>query len=315
MPSDNIKTAIDEVFARWEHELPLQAQKFDPMAGGALPLTYIGRDYAVGHIGNVNIPRIFVLSINQSRGGDKKSLEDVRQSLREIRQDDQERYKPDGFGPRALAANLTRWILMSCGVPKNALCDPATIHDRIAYDNFVKWSFDTPNSEPPNGAWSVFYGINKEIMEVLQPEIILCLGSKSYNHIWNAVSAEKGYSCPQPLPDWTYALTTPHGTAHVGRCYHYSNPRWPRRAWKLIQQGKPLPRNVLDFAPKPERAGAITLEEEMRQMHADDEHYPWWINEYAGQQFTEYNEYARWIASKICEKLAAQWQSHVRRTS
>lgn len=284
------------------------ADKFEAMHGSLMPRTYVGENYLAETYAGVKKPRILIFSINQSRQGQDLSDDDVRKSMRTILQDSDGKYLPDGFGPRALAANLARWILMQLGVPAADLDDPKTVHSMIAYDNFVKWPFNTANSEPDKNIWQTFYPINKAVVEVLQPDIILCLGKPVYNAIWNSVKDNGifNYDWKSCRTGWVYDLKTPWGKTGVGCVYHYSNPQWPNRAWKEMTAaiGK-IPTSLMELLDDEQKSNIDLLIKQMRGIDSDQQKYPWWGEEiYAGKSFTQYNPYSKYVAWIVCRQLA-----------
>jgi len=297
---------LERIYSAEEAELAKVAKGRGAIHGSVMPRTYVGPAYGRAELAGRAVPRVLVMSINQSRQGQEGlTKEQVRQSMREIRRDG-DRFLPDGFGPRGLAANLCRWIFMQCGVDGNDI-RPQDIHDSIAYDNFVKWPFNVGSSRPDKDVWPVFYPINKAILEALQPEIILCLGRPMYDHIWRAVEKDRRYRWEKNVSGWCFSLFGPWGRCELGWCYHYSNPIWPKRIWReLCEQGTP-PEKAMPLlrAHSSRIASPVDL---MRTIDKDKQNYPWWDDEtYAGKAYTEYNPYQKAVAWNLCKSMTARW--------
>ena len=302
MDCKRIVSQLDEEYTVQENRLEENARNLKAFHGSIMPRTYVGKAYGKSEFHDLKIPRILVFSINQGRQGQKGlSAEEVRQSMRNILRDENGRYRPNGFGPRALAANLCRWILLQCGANEEQI-SPEDIHNLIAYDNFVKWPFDTKNSEPPKTAWPIFYDINRRIMEILQPEIILCLGKDPYYQLWKAVK-DHGYVDESNVPGCAFSLLGPWGRCELGWCYHYSNPRYPKRAWKELQVDGKIPEKATHLLAN-ERIESNDLVQRMREIKKQK---PWWKEEYAGAAFTQYNAYQRFVAWHVCQTLTQKW--------
>lgn len=306
MNREDIELRLERAYAGAERSLKPTAEKSQAMHAGAIPRTYVGTAYGQAQFGGMRIPRIYVISMNQSRQGQELADDQVRQSLRNILRDEQGRFLSDGFGPRALAANLSRWVLMQCGVDKGAI-RPDDVHDLIAYDNFVKWPFDVNRSEPDKSAWAACYDINKSVVETLRPELILCIGQPMYDHLWKALEAYPGYSWEKNVPGWSYSIIAPWGRAELGWCYHYSNPVWPNRIWRELQEeGKP-PNNastLLEYAGLAP-AGVV---EAARSIEEDRRKHPWWGQDtYVGESYTRYNPYQKFVAWHVCGSLVHKW--------
>jgi len=309
MTVSEIMRRIDELYDKEEQRLAKTAEELDAIHGSVMPRTYVGPLYGQGTFRGHPVPRIFVMSINQSRQGQDMSDDQVRQSMRNIIRDEDGRFKPDGFGPRALAANLTRWLLMQCGVERDEI-SPDDAHSLIAYDNYVKWPFDRPNSEPPDEAWEVFDGVNGQIIEILEPDIILSLGRPMYDRIYEALKTVSKYDWEEMVSGWCYTICARWGRCGVGWCYHYSNPMTPNREWKALRENRELPQKAVSLwegaAPSAEE-----LLRAMQEIDEDQDHYPWWGDEtYAGSSFTRYNPYQKWVAWEVCRRLAENWQGH-----
>lgn len=309
MTHEAILEELERAYSAAESDLEQQARELGAMHGSVMPRTYVGPAYGQTEFAGRRIPRIFVISINQSRQGQEHLTMDlVRQSMRNILQDGEGRFLPDGFGPRALAANLSRWILMQCGVDRDHI-HPRDVHDLIAYDNFVKWPFNVDRSEPRNKAWPIFYGINKAIMEILQPEIILCLGHPMYHHIWRAVKDDPGYSWKPNVPSWSFSIFSPWGCCELGWCYHYSNAVSPNRIWRELRENGRAPKKALRLLGD-QKLTPDGLASAMQMIDQDREHHPWWCEEtYAGKSFTRYNPYQGFVAWHVCRSLVGRWRT------
>jgi len=307
---------IEAIFSRWEKENS-QALKdavsiLKPVHA-VMPLTYVGSRYGAQELNGIRLPKLLILSINQSRRDQPITDDAVRKSLGTIEKNEKCLYKPDGFGPRALAANLSRWIFMACGVPSSNLT-PEAVHEMIAYDNFVKWTFDKPNSTPPKEAWQFFYSINRAVIEAIKPDILLCLGHRLYdNEVWNALTQvdHARYDWKSNVENWAYSILPPWGgQIEIGWCYHYSNPIWPNRAWRDIRKKQP-PQKDLGLFGEPVNASPDTLEKEIQKVQDDTERHPWWGTDvYDGSAFTRYNPYCRFVADRVCQKLVSRWKEH-----
>lgn len=307
---EQIVAELERVYAAAEANLQKQAKELGAMHGSVMPRTYVGRAYAQTEFQGQPIPRVFVLSINQSRKGQQCLTDDeVRGSMRNILRDEEDRFRPDGFGPRALAANLCRWVFMQCGVKKDEIL-PQDVHHLIAYDNFVKWPFDIDRSQPPDDAWQAFYRINKAVLEVLQPQIVLCLGNKVYDHLWSAAEHDPNYRCEKNIRQWVFALYGPWGSSEVGRCYHYSNPVSPNRQWKQLRgDGKISPK--FKGLLEDQMIGPDELARQMQTVDQDAQQYPWWDEEtYAGPSFTQYNPYQKFAAWRVCKTVTSKWKQN-----
>lgn len=146
------------------------------------PYTHVGPDY-----GSDGRPRVLCLAVNQNLGnGDASNVisnytaKDARRSLRTIRRTPGGRILPNGFGPRALAANLSRWVFKLSGADVGGM-SPEDVHRAIAYDNYVKCSFVDNNAcWPETTAWTACALNNIRILSLLQPDIILCIGKDPY---------------------------------------------------------------------------------------------------------------------------------------
>jgi len=302
MDRDKIISQMDELYTVQEKHLKEEAIKLEAINGSVMPKTYVGKAYGQNEFQGMKIPRILVFSINQSRRGqDDLSEEEVRQSMRGVKRDKQGRHLPNGFGPRALAANLCRWILIQCGVNEKQI-SPEDIHNLIAYDNFVKWPFNTNNSEPPTAAWPIFHDINRMAMGILEPQIILCLGKTPYDRLWEAVKNRDGYACESNVPGWAFSLVGPWGRCEFGACYHYSNPISPNRAWKKLRVDGEIPKNSMRLL-----ASKKTEANELVQRIREIEKKPWWTDEYAGKAYTQYNPYQKFVAWHVCQTLTKRW--------
>ena len=307
MAASEIVRRIDEAYDKEERGLADAATRLGAIHGSVMPRTYVGPAYGHGTFRGHPVPRVFVMSINQSRQGQDVSEDEVRQSMRNIRQDEKGRFKPDGFGPRALSANLTRWLLMQCGVDGSGM-NPEDVHGLIAYDNYVKWPFDVDSSEPPKEAWEVFDAINKQIIEVLEPDIILSLGRPMYDRIYEALNAGSKYEWERAVSGWCYTIRASWGRCGVGWCYHYSNPIWPNRYWKDLREEGKLPHKAMSLWQGAEPSSNEVVRA-MQEVEDDRDRYPWWGEEtYAGSSFTRYNPYQKWIAWQVCRHLAEGWR-------
>ena len=298
---------IEEAYAKEEQRLEGKATELEAIHGPVMPRTYVGSAYGERTYQGQPIPRVFVMSINQSRQGQDVSDDEVRQSMRNILQDEDGRFKPDGFGPRALAANLMRWILMHCGVDGNSV-SAEDVHSLIAYDNYVKWPFNRPNSEPPEDAWRVFDGVNSKIIEILEPDIILSLGRPMYDRIYEALNASTACTWDKVVSGWCYTVRAPWARCGVGWCYHYSNPIWPNCHWKELREEGKLPQKAMGLweGAKPSAEEAVRA---MKEVEENKDRYPWWGEEtYVGSAFTGYNAYQKWVAWQVCGRLADGWR-------
>ena len=156
MNPKQILVELEAAYDAAEAGLYQEAKRLKAMHGSVMPRIHVGVSYGDRTLCDQQIPRILVVSINQSRQGQEGLTDDqVRESMRTICRDGDNKFLPKGFGPRALAANLCRWILMQCGV-KQEYIHPETIHNLIAYDNFVKWPFWIPGSKPPKDGWKIY---------------------------------------------------------------------------------------------------------------------------------------------------------------
>jgi len=302
---------IERLLAEWENSKDFKdaASRMKPLHRGVMPRTYVGSRYGADGAGGVRLPRLLVMSINQSRQGQNISDDEVRRSLGTIKQNAQGRYMPDGFGPRALAANLSRWIFMGCGVPGDSLT-PEAVHDMIAYDNFVKWAFDTPNGTPPKEAWPLFYRLNRDMIETIKPDILLCLGRPPYDHLWRALTkGDSRYESKTIVSNWAFCILAPWGRCEIGWCYHYSNPIYPNRAWRLIQDGKPVPPKIRGFVGDLVDTSPKALVEHMERIRNDEGGHPWWGQDvYEGVEYTLYNHFSRFVADRVCQALVRRWR-------
>lgn len=311
--------------------------KVRPMHGSVMPRTYVGKDYGFGTLGGKQVPKILLMAINQGRGGQASEDDDgfdpdkVRDSLYEPPFKD-DKISPNGYGPRALALNLGRWIFKQCGVEGPVLEDASAIHNQIAYDNFVKWPFNRGSSRPPKDAWPEFYSINRAVVETLKPDIVLCLGHPMYDHLSNALKEKRE---GQKKPDWSegYAwlgkkdgnkhartgwcgtLKTRWGQCQLGWCYHYSNPIWPNQAWKELQDDNKIPSNLETLLDGPS-VGARELVKDMNKFGPDDSDsptYPWWGPKRCADGYGhigKYNPYQKFVAWKVCKAVTCGWQAH-----
>ncbi len=300
---------LESAFVAEEARLKTEAEALGAMHGSVMPRTYVGSTYGAGQFGGQRVPRILVMSINQSRQGQEGlSVDQVRNSMRGGPFDVEGRFRPNGFGPRALAANLSRWILIQCGIKKDAT-NPQKVHDLIAYDNFVKWPFNRRSSRPPKEAWPLFYEINMKVIMALRPDIILCLGRGAYNHIWRAARSH-GCSWDKNIPGWAGTLLQdPRGKCELGWCYHYSNPIWPNRAWKKLGENGTAPGNVKSLI---DGKNSVPLEA-MKGMREGGQperlQYPWWgEDDCQGKAFTRYNPYQKFVAWNVCQAMTNRWQ-------
>ena len=322
-----LRAKLEMVYGQAERILTGLAPKFNSMHGSVMPRTYVGNRYGVKALDGKPSPKIFMISINQSRRGNQEKdtdafdADEVRDSLYELPFDGSDLVRPNGYGPRALAVNLGRWILIQCGVQRESITRQI-VHDMVAYDNFVKWPFDVANSKPPKDVWPIFYGINRAIVEILKPDIILCLGHPMYDHLSNALKRDgkwsEGYG-------WEYGKFAKRGWAgtliaplpwracQLGWCYHYSDDRWARKATEQIQNGD-LPNNVKKLLgkqpPLPEELGQA-----MDEMGDDDKpdaaEYPWWgTSKSKCKALAKYHRYKKLVAWKVCGALAGGWQKH-----
>lgn len=306
MTVSEIMGQVDAVYNKEEQRLAGTAKELGAIHGSVMPRTYVGPLYGQGTFRGHPVPRIFVMSINQSRQGQDVSDEEVRQSMRNIRRDENERFKPDGFGPRALAANLTRWLLMQCGIERDEI-SPEDVHGLMAYDNYVKWPFDRANSEPPDTAWTIFDAVNSKIIEILEPDIILSLGQPMYDRIYEALKSASQYDWEKIVTGWCYTICARWGRCGVGWCYHYSNPVGPNRFWKALREKGKLPRKALRLW-KGTDPNAEEIVRAMQKIDEDQDRHPWWGEEiYAGSSFTRYNPYQKWVAWQVCRRLAEAW--------
>jgi len=301
---------LERAYSTAESELEQKARELGAMHGSVMPRTYVGAAYGQAEFHGRRVPKVFVMSINQSRRGQDLTDDEIRQSMRNILRDETGRFLPDGFGPRALAANLTRWILMQCGFQKDAL-EPGIVHDLIAYDNFVKWPFDVSRSQPAKEAWSVFYEINRNVIEILQPDIVLSLGRPMYDHIWNAMKDRPGYSWEPNVPSWCFSILGPDPgrRCELGWCYHYSNAVSPNRIWRELREKGKLPKKALRLLGD-QKLTPEALTSAMQMIDEDEEHHPWWGEEtYSGTSFTRYNPYQKFLAWHVCRSLVRRWQA------
>ena len=306
---------LESAFVAEEARLKTEAEALGAMHGSVMPRTYVGSTYGAGQFGGQRVPRILVMSINQSRQGQCGLKDDrVRNSMGVILLDERGRFRPDGFGPRALAANLSRWILMQCGVSKDAIA-PQEVHDLIAYDNFVKWPFNVDSSKPPEKAWAVFYGTNKAVIEILKPDIILSLGHPMYDHLSDALKEQgdwaTGYGWEGGTRGWAGTLRpTPWGACQLGRCYHYSNPIWPNKAWKELRENGTVPGNIQGLTDGKSSRQLLQVMEEMgKDGQPGNTQYPWWGEDaYQGKAFTSYNPYQKYVAWKVCQAMTSRWK-------
>ncbi len=224
-----LKACADELTGRNKSEVK-------PMHGSVMPRTYVGKDYGKQFNGKA-VPKILMMAINQSREGQLSEDDEgfdpnkVRDSLYEAPFDADGKVRPNGYGPRLLGLNLARLIFAHCGVGELSFANAGQIHDLIAYDNFVKWTFDVKSSTPPEETWPMFYGINRAVVELLKPDIIVCIGGDPYEHVGNVVKKEDRRTGKLEWPSqygwiegkkfWWGTLTTPWGHCPYGRVYHY----------------------------------------------------------------------------------------------
>ncbi len=237
MRATDLQKKLDSIFSLWEADGPLSdyaktlKEPFKPMHGNVMPRTYVGKDYGKTPYG-VPVPKILMMAINQSKKGQEGlPHSQVRQSLYDTPFNSEGKVRPNGYGPRLLALNLARLILAHCGVDELGCANADQIHDLIAYDNFIKWPFNVDRSTPPKDTWLQFYAINREIVELLKPDIIVCLGAEPYKHVAEAmkeVNCETGklewtdgYDWTKGKEGWWGTLTTPWGHCPYGRVYHY----------------------------------------------------------------------------------------------
>ena len=332
MRSKELRSKLEVVYSHAERILIGVADQSEAMTGSVMPRTYVGQDYGNAAIGNKQAPKILMMAINQSRQGQKKvgqkdfDPDRVRKSLYEGPFGKEGRFSPNGYGPRALAVNLGRWILMKFGFEKEDLT-PSKVHDLIAYDNFVKWPFDVAASTPPDNVWPAFHGINRAIVEILEPDIILCLG-KMYDHLSDALKEKKeGQKKPEwakgygweygefARPGWVGTLKAPWGACQMGWCYHYSGDRSARKCLNTIQ-GCDVPPGLKTLFGE-QLPSARDLERIMAEMGDDDSDAvdrPWWGTSHStNRSVAKYHRYKKLVATKVCELLANGWAADLKK--
>jgi hypothetical protein len=335
MRAMRLRSELEVICSHAERDLAGLAEQFDSMHGSVMPRPYVGKDYGKAFDG-VPVPKILMMSINQSRekNHDKNASDfdpdKVRDSLYEGPFGEGGKISSNGYGPRLLALNLARWLFVGCEVKGLNFEHAGKICDLIAYDNFVKWPFDVDNSEPPEKVWPVFYGLNRTVIETLQPDIILCLGHPMYDHLCNAAKEKKG---PKKKLDWSrgyrwfgkddgneYArpgwcgeLKSPWGQCQFGWVYHYSNPIWPNKVWKEVQEGegKP-PRNIGPLLKVKDTQE--TFEKQVRHFGEDDQddahEFPWWGSDKSTDSgVAKYNPYQKFVAHRVCEVMVGGWKN------
>ena len=251
-----------------------------------MPRPHIGKLYEKPDYKGTRLPKVFVMAINQGR--QEQDPAKVPQSL--AIQFENGKYV-NWYAPLGIAANFTRWVYAEAGgIPIDEI-QPTDVHNRFAFDNCVKWAFPTRDSKPPPEAWKVFHPLNKKLIELLCPDIILAVGRQPYN----ALSA---YGPPtDDKPSWTRTLHfCGNARIHIGRVYHCSyGPR--------LKHMEHLPKTVETAINK--FTGHKHAPKEIKQTLDDINGKSWWSREYDYSQ--DYGEPAKFLGWHVCKCLARMW--------
>lgn len=103
-----------------------------------------------------------------------------------------------------------------------------------------------------------------------------------------------------------------------GWCYHYSNPIWPNKVWKELQEDETgVPRNIEVLLDKNEKEDEKRFRQAVEDLGQDDQpdghEYPWWGPEQciSGEgHIARYNPYQKFVASRVCKALSCGWWAH-----
>jgi len=296
---------LDRVKELFSCEYPEIQKHFDEMKPKPLyremPWPYIGKLYEKPDYKGKRLPKVFVMAINQGR--QKQEPEKVPQSL-DIQVKDG-KYDRCWYAPLGIAANFTRWLYAEAGdIPIDRI-QPTDVHDRFAFDNYVKWAFPTRASKPPPRAWEAFRKLNKELITLLCPDIILAIGLAPYAEM----TAHYG-EWASDHPPWIGTLRMSANTSvAVGRVYHPSyGPRLKPRWRKFLEEEYPLPRTVTIAIDA--FTGQEHKPEEIKHIVGDIDGKPWWSEEY-GYWSKNYGELAKFLGWHVCGRLAKKWRQSV----
>ncbi|MGB8657161.1 MAG: uracil-DNA glycosylase family protein [Candidatus Zixiibacteriota bacterium] len=173
------------------------------------PYTHIGLKYPDAN------PKILALAVNQNLSNVKPTdFCTARYSLRA---------PIPWYGPLENMERISQIIFKSL---RNQEIEDSRIREFISFSNFVKCStyqeYGHPTGEMVNNCLEF---IIREI-EILDPDIIICMGRIPFNGIWSGIRNKyRRFSKPQDYEQYSFRFGMNGKDVKVIRIYHYGDPR------------------------------------------------------------------------------------------
>jgi len=189
------------------------------------PLTYIGREYSEA------TPKIFALAINQNLSKEKPcSFNVARNCLR---------HPNPWYGPLENVERICQIIFKPLS---NEEIGDERIRDFISYSNFVKCSSTEARGNPTDQMVRNCTGFTLEEIEILDPDIIVCMGRIPFDGIWFGIKNKyKGFLEPQDYDSYSFRFKNNNRIVRVIRVYHYGYfgiVRWIENYLKRCAEGE-----------------------------------------------------------------------------
>jgi hypothetical protein len=284
-----MQAKVEALFCRAATSIEEHCGSLEPIHKD-MPRPYVGDGYETPTLNGKVLPKILALAINQGRQRQEEldSPEKVRLSL----------YN-NWYAPRWIVANFSRWIYaLAADLAIDRIVE-SDVERLLAFDNCVKWAFQTPASKPAPRAWEVFRELNKDLIALLRPDIILAVGQDPYEELAN-------------YGQWKNDLLWRTGTLRFGNsrvavgCFYHSSygVRLKYRWRRFVSHRYPLPKTVITgINAYTDQAG--TPEEIERTVEGCITGKPWWN----GDSWAEnYGEPAKFLAWHVCVKLVRNWR-------
>lgn len=173
------------------------------------PFTAIGSKYAETN------PKIFAIAINQNLAKEESSdYETARNSLR---------LPSPWYGPLENMERICQIIFKSL---KNQEIADDGIRELISFSNFVKCSSDQARGSPTDQMVKSCTEFTLEEIEILDPDIIICMGAIPFNGIWFGIRNKYTRVLePQDYDFYSFKYKKNGKTVKVIRVYHYGDMR------------------------------------------------------------------------------------------
>jgi len=183
------------------------------------PLTCIGSKYAEAD------PKIFALAVNQNLKREEACSFDVaRNSLRDPN---------PWYGPLENVERICQIIFKSL---KKIEIKNKEIREFISFSNFVKCSSNQVRGTPTDQMIRNCTEFTLEEIDILDPDIIVCMGSVPFNGIWFGIkNKHRRILEPHDYDFYSFRYQKKGKTVKVIRVYHYGDMRTINRIAKYLE--------------------------------------------------------------------------------